>query len=45
MLTTPLYPLEIERRRISGNAIGGLVDGLGNLGGSIIGLFDKRSGT
>lgn len=36
-----LHP-EIERRKINGELVGGLVDGLGNLGGSIISLFDKR---
>ncbi|KAF7186887.1 hypothetical protein HII31_11847 [Pseudocercospora fuligena] len=34
---------ELERRKISPDGIAGIVDGLGNLGGSIIGLFDKRS--
>lgn len=34
-----------KRRKFNGDAIGGIVDGVGNLGASIIGLFDKREGT
>ncbi|KXT02609.1 hypothetical protein AC578_10658 [Pseudocercospora eumusae] len=35
--------MEVERRKLNGNAVGGVVDGLGNLGASLIGLISKRS--